>query len=237
MDTYIKPTPTQSKEARGLPRSRIERWAPIAGIAFVVLMVVGSMLVGDVPRPDAPAAEIAGYFADSDRQMSNIVGAYLWVFGALSFLWFLIRLRNDLSRAEGGTGSLSNLAYGAGVAFSAVWMASAAMFAAVPYAITLRDAPVSNPDLVRVLPAMGRLLLLLGGGFSGGLLLVVAAIVILRTRVFPRWLAGLGIVAAIALLFDVVYVNITPFWAWVLVASVVMLAPRKKPIPRPASAA
>jgi hypothetical protein len=31
--------------------------------------------------------------------------------------------------------------------------------------------------------------------------------------VFPRWLAGLGIVAAIALL-DVICVNITPFWAW-----------------------
>jgi NAD(P)-dependent dehydrogenase (short-subunit alcohol dehydrogenase family) len=34
-----------------------------------------------------------------------------------------------------------------------------------------------------------------------------------RPRVFPRWLAGLGIVAAIALL-DVICVNITPFWAW-----------------------
>ncbi|MGY4770752.1 hypothetical protein ACXC9Q_27885 [Kribbella sp. CWNU-51] len=36
---------------------------------------------------------------------------------------------------------------------------------------------------------------------------------------------------------DVVYVNSTPFWAWVLVASVVMLAPRKKSIPHPASVA
>jgi hypothetical protein len=34
--------------------NRIERWAPIAGIVFVVLIVGGSILVGDVPDPNAP---------------------------------------------------------------------------------------------------------------------------------------------------------------------------------------
>jgi hypothetical protein len=175
MHTNTKTTPAQSKEASGvLTISRTERWAPISGIAFVVLMVVGSMLVGDTPRPDASEQEIAEYLADSHRHHRNIIGAYLWV-GAIPFLWFLTRLRNDLRRAEGGTGALSNLAHGAGVAFTAVWMVSAATFAAVPYAITLRGAPVSDPDLVRLLPALGRLELLLGGGFSGLLVLLAAA--------------------------------------------------------------
>jgi hypothetical protein len=39
----------------------------------------------------------------------------------------------------------------------------------------------------------------------------------------PRWLAWLGIVATIAVVFDVIYVNIFPFWTWVGIASVVML--------------
>jgi hypothetical protein len=47
--------------------------------------------------------------------------------------------------------------------------------------------------------------------------------VIHRTSVLPRWLAWLGIVAAIALVFDVVYINIFPFWTWVGIASIVML--------------
>jgi hypothetical protein len=94
---------------------QIERWAPIAGIVFVALMVVGSIFVLDVPGPDAPEREIADYLADSDNHMRNIIGAYLWVVGALAFLWFLTRLRSDLRRAEGGTGALSNLAFGAGV--------------------------------------------------------------------------------------------------------------------------
>jgi hypothetical protein len=203
--------------------SRIERWAPIAGIVFVVLMVVGSMLVGDVPSPNAPQQRVVDYLADGANQTRNIIGAYLWVIGALVFLLFLMRLRNDLRRAEGGTGYVSNLAFGAGVAFSAVWMVAAAAFASVAYAVKLRHAPVSDVDLVRVLPPMGRLLLLLGGGFAGILVLLAASVVILRTGVFARWLGGLGIVAAIVLLFDVTYLNIFPFWTWVFIASVVML--------------
>ena len=147
--------------------SRFERWAPMAGIVFVLLMIGGGFLVSDVPNSDAANHEIAGYLADGDNHTRNIIGAYLWVIGALAFLCFLTRLRGDLRRAEGGTGALSNLAFGAGVAFAAVWMVSAAAYASVAFAIGLADAPVSDPDLVRVLPSLGGLLLLVGGGFAG----------------------------------------------------------------------
>jgi hypothetical protein len=207
---------------------RIERWAPIGGIVFVVLMVGGTFFIGDVPTADAPEQEITDYLADSDNHIRNIVGAYLWAVGALTFLWFLTRLRSDLRRAEGGTGAVANLAFGAGVVFAAVWMVSAAVFASVAHAVELRDAPVTDPDLVRVLLPMGLLLLLLGAGFAGVLLLLAASAVILRTAVLPRWLAWLGIVAAIALLFDLVYLNILPFWVWVFVASIVMLMQREE---------
>jgi hypothetical protein len=227
MNTTTKTASTQSRHLAGESKlSLFERWAPVAGIAFVVLMVVGSMLVSNVPSPDAPRAEIVDYLADGDRQMSNIVGAYLWVVGSLAFLWFLIRLRNDLRKAEGGRGTLSNLAFGAGVAFAAVWTVAASTFASVAYAVTLRDAPVTDTDLVRVLPPLGRLELLLGGGFSGILVLLATSAVIPRTGVLPRWLGGLAIAAAIALLFDAVYLTILPFWGWVLIASVVMLVRR-----------
>jgi Domain of unknown function (DUF4386) len=207
--------------------SQVERWAPIGGIVFVVLMVIGSIFVGDLPSADDSDQEIADYLADSDNHTRNIIGAYLWVVGALFFLWFLTGLRSDLRKAEGGTGVLSNLAFGAGVAFAAVWMVSAAALASVAYAIELGDAPVSDPDLVRVLAPLGGLLLLLGGGFAGLLVLLAAALAIFRTGVFPRWLAWLGIVAAIVLLFDVIYGNIFPFWVWVFVASIVMVRRRE----------
>ena len=228
MSTFVM-TDREAKAAGEIapPTNWFERGAPISGIAFVVLMVVGSMLVGDVPAPDAHGQAIATYLRDSGTHTRNIIGAYLWVIGALAFLWFLVRLRNDIRRAEGGTGSLSTLAFGAGVAFAAVWMVSAAAYVALPYAIELRDAPITDTQLVSVLPVSGRLSLLLGGGFSGVVVILAAVAVIFRTGVFPRWLGWLGIVASIVLLFDVVYITIWPFWTWVLVASIVMLTRRE----------
>ena len=215
-----------SGKTRPLDTSTLLRWAPIAGIVFVVCMVVGVMLVGDVPAPNSSTGKLATYLTDSHKHTLNIIGLYLWVIGALAFLVFLMRLRNDLRMAEGGTSPLSHLAFSAGVAFSAVWMVSASAFASVAYAIGLRHAPVTNTDLVRVLPPLGRLLLLLGGGFSGALLLAATAAVIFKTRFLPKWLAWLGVAAAITLLFDVLYHTIWPFWTWVLIACIVMLARR-----------
>jgi hypothetical protein len=224
-------TATPAALKRVVQGDALLRWAPIAGIVFVVLMLVGSRLVGDVPAPDATQQQIAAYLSDSANHTRNIVGAYLWVFGALVFLVFLVRLRNDLRRAEGGTGVLSGLAFGAGVAFSAVWMVSAVTFVAVANSIALRHAHVTSTDLVRVLPPMGRLLLLLGGGFSGLVVLLATAAVIMKTDVYPRWLAWLGIAGAVTLLFDVTYLSIFPFWGWVLVASIVMLTRRRQAAP------
>jgi hypothetical protein len=200
-----------------------QRWTALSGIVFVVLMLAGASFVTDVPKADASAQEIAGYLADSGTHTRNIIGAYIWVLGGLAFLGFVAGLRSLLRRAEGDPGTLSNLVFGAGVVFTAVWSASAVALAAVPFAVEFADAPVSDPDIVRVLPQLGSLLLLLGGGFAGILLLVATSVLALRTGALPRWLAWFGIVVATALVVDVAYMNILPLVAWVLVASVVLL--------------
>jgi Domain of unknown function (DUF4386) len=199
------------------------RWTALSGIVFVVLMLTGAFFVTDVPEADASAHEIAGYLADSGNHTRNIVGAYLWVLGGLAFLGFVAGLRAVLRRAEGGPGTLSSLVFGAGVVFTAVWSVSAVTLAAVAYAVEFSDAPVSDPDIVRVLPQMAGLLLLLGGGFAGILVLLATSILVFRTGVLPRWLAWFGIVVAIALVFDVIYMNIVPLLAWVVGASIVLL--------------
>lgn len=206
---------------------QVARWAPLGGIIFVVLMFVGTFFVADVPDPDAPQQQLATYLDDGGNHTRNLIGAYIWVLGALAFLWFATQLRSVLRRAEGGTGNLSNLVFGAGVIYSALMMASAVAFAAVAYAVGLRDATVSDPDLVRVLPQLAWMLLLLGAGFAGLVLVLTASIVSFQTGVLPRWLAWLGIVVAIVLLFDVLYVNIVPFLIWVLAASIVLLRRRE----------
>ena len=207
---------------------QLERWAALGGIIFVVLMVVGTTFVADVPDPDAPQQQLATYLGDSGNHMRNIIGAYIWVVGALAFLCFVTGLRSVLRGAEGGTGALSNLVFGAGVVFAAVWMVSAVAFSAVAYAVELRGATVSDPDFVKLLPQMAWMILLVGAGFAGLLLVLTTSILSLKTRALPRWLAWLGIVVAIALLFDVIYVNIVPLLIWVLAASIVLLRRREE---------
>jgi Domain of unknown function (DUF4386) len=205
-----------------------QRWAAFSGIVFAVLMLTGAMFVLDVPKGDASAQEITSYLSDSGNHTRNLIGAYLWVIGGLAFLGFSAGLRSVLRRAEGGPATLSNLVFGAGVVFTAVWSVSAAAIASVAYAVEFSDAHVSNPDLVTVLPSLGGLLLLLGGGFAGILLLAATSILIFRTRVLPRWLAWFGIIVAVSLVVDVVYVNIIPLVAWVLFASIALLMRKKE---------
>jgi hypothetical protein len=211
------------------------RWAALSGIVFVVLMLTGAYFVTDVPEADASAQEIAGYLADSGDHRRNIIGAYIWVLGGLAFLGFIAGLRAVLRRAEGEPGTLSSVVFGAGVVFTAVWSASAVALAAVAYAVEFSDAPVSDPDLVRVLPQLGSLLLLLGGGFAGILLVAATSILVFRTGVLPRWLAWLGIPVAVALVVDVTYMNILPFVGWVLVASITLLMRQEATVPAPES--
>jgi Domain of unknown function (DUF4386) len=205
-----------------------QRWSALSGIVFVVLMLTGAYFVTDVPAGDASAQEIAGYLDDSGNHTRNIVGAYIWVVGGLAFLAFVTGLRAVLRRAEGDPGMLSSLVFGAGVVFTAVWSVSAAALATVAYSVKFADAPVSDPDIVRVLPQVGSLLLLLGGGFAGIVVVLATATLIYRTGVLPRWLAWFGILVAIGLVFPVAYMNILPFVAWVLVASIALLRRQKE---------
>jgi hypothetical protein len=199
-----------------------QRWAALSGIVFVILMLTGAAFVIDVPKADASAQEIAAYLGDSGNHTRNVVGAYIWVLGGLAFLGFLSGLRSVLRGAEGDPGTLSSVVFGAGVVFTAVWSVSAATLASVAYAVEFSGAPVSNPDIVRVLPPLGSLLLLLGGGFAGILVTLATSALIFRTGVLPRWLAWLGIPVAILVVVDVTYMNILPFVGWVLVASIAL---------------
>ena len=71
-----------------------ERWTPLAGIIFVVLMFTGTFFVAyPIPAANAPQQQIADYLTDSGTHTRNIIGAYIWVVGALAFLLFVIPFR------------------------------------------------------------------------------------------------------------------------------------------------
>lgn len=203
--------------------SLLNRWAPLGGIIFIVLIVIGAGLIGDHPDPDAPEQEITDYLGDGDKHTLNIVGAYLWVLAGIGLLWFLTQLRSILRAAEGGAGTLSNLGFGAGVIFVGLLMASAGAIAAVAGAIEFRDAPDIDPDFVRIMPQMGYAMLLLGGGFAAIVLVLTTSAISLQTGVFPQWLTWLGFLAAIVLLFAIIFLPMIALLIWVLAVAIVLL--------------
>jgi hypothetical protein len=211
--------------------TQLARWAPIGGITFVVLLIVGLVLLTDIPSADASDQEITDYLTDSDVHIRNIIGLYLWAFAGAAFLWFLAHLRGVLREAEGQPGTLSTLAFGAGVLFVAALFVSAVAIGSIAGAIEFGSATEPAPDFVRMLPQMGFGILLIGGGFAAIVMLISASLVILQTGVLPQWLAWLGFVAAFALLFAAVFLPMIALPIWVLAVSIVMLMQREETAP------
>jgi hypothetical protein len=201
------------------------RWAPIGGVLFIVLLVVGVGFIGDHPDPDATAEEITEYLADSDKHTMNIVGYYLWAIAGVCLLWFLSHLRSILRDAEGGRGTLANLGFAAGIVFIACLAVGGAPIAAVAAAIEFRDvAPADiDPGFIRILPQMGYGIILVGGGFAALVLVLTTSIISLQTSVLPQWLTWLGFAVAVILLFAVIFLPMIALLIWVLAVSVTLL--------------
>jgi hypothetical protein len=201
------------------------RWAPLSGIAFVVAYVVGMILVR-TPDSNDPAETIAAYYAASkSHRVEMIVSAYILIAAGLLFLWFLSSLRSRLRAAEGGEGTLSTLVFGAGVVFVGMLSVGAVALAAVPGAISFgENGDIFGADAVQTAQSLGWGAILIGGMLSAAVMIFAASILTLRTGALPKWSAWVGILAAIALLFALVWIPQIALLIWALCVSGAMLA-------------
>ena len=86
------------------PRSDagIQRWAALAGVAYVVLFVVGVILIyNGAPDSSSAPAKVIAYYSDSGHRDRVNIGWVLAGLGVFFFLWFLSALR----QASGGSRS------------------------------------------------------------------------------------------------------------------------------------
>jgi hypothetical protein len=101
-------------------------------------------------------------------------------------------------------------------------MAAAACFMFVAGEITFADAPV-DPEIARVLPDLGWSFLLIAGAFAAIAMIDAASVLILRTGIFPAWIAWLGFVVAVVLLIAFLVFPIVALLVWVGVVSLALL--------------
>jgi hypothetical protein len=201
--------------------ARRDAWTPVAGILAAITFVVGIILAADSPDSTDTDAQVLAWYADKDHRVEVICGAYFLAFCALFLVWFGAGIRRRLLAA--GSGRLADIALGGAVLCAGLIAVGAAAVASVPAGQSLGGSPLSTADIARFLPSIGFGAILLFAMFGAIALIDAVSIVIYRTGILPRWLAWLGFLCAIVLLFGVVFFPIVALPIWLLAISIALL--------------
>jgi hypothetical protein len=195
--------------------SRLERLSPLTGAASVVLMVIG-VLVFNYYEFLPPAEKIAEFLNGNASLVST--GGYIGALAAFFLIWFTGSLRSALINREGGTGQLSTIAFGGGLAasialgISFIGIFAAGLRAGAPEGISPIGA-VSMYDFWTQLT--GQLFSIFMAVFIGA-----TAALSLRSGFFPAWFGWVSVLVAVGLLTPFAYAMLAIAFAWLLVVSI-----------------
>lgn len=175
-----------------------QRISALTGIAFAILMVIAFSVQGILPQADEPQSEVVRYFSTyHDDVMGGVV---MRIAAGIFFLWFMGTLRAVLAEAEGGTARLANVAFGAGILMLAAGLGAMASLASVAY----NAERGVDPNFASSMMVMTHIFFV-GGAMGMAWLLFATALVVVRTRVFSRWVASTGtIIGVIAVVLGIV---------------------------------
>ena len=194
-------------------------WAPLTGVAFLVVVIIGVVVMGQPPDSNHPAAEIANFYRDNESSIQ--LSAALITLAVLLLIFFAGYLRRELRQAEGEGGVLSLVAFSGAL----VLAVGAAFDATIAFAMA-DAADHIQPAQMQTLQALwdndfmpmalGTTVLLLAAGLS-----------IVRHRALAPWMGWVAIVLAVIGLTPAGFVAFLGGGVWIAVASV-MLALRAR---------
>jgi hypothetical protein len=212
---------------------RVARWVPANGVAFVLLVVIAS-LVKDAPDRDASEAELVSYYQESGNRSEEIVAFFLVGLALFCFLSFLGALRGFLARAEGEPARLTTAAVGSGVAFIALAVAAHVAADSVSWAAEIYDDFEVDPNTARLAQSLwyGFFVMSL---FAAAAMTLAASVLALHSHVFPTWLAVVGFLATICGLLGAFVITSLGVLAWILLVSLFMLREEVAPRTRQAT--
>jgi hypothetical protein len=200
---------------------RTERRTALWGLAFIAFFIAAAAIVVAAGEEPSDRAGIVAYYQDNDQ--FEIVGMLV---GAACFclLPFLGGLRSLLRRTEGDHDTMTGVAFGAGLVFTAILFALGACVSAIATAAEWQDNFRVDPDTAQVVDMFG-IWAAMYAGTAGGVLAGAASLVALRTKALPKWLAIAGFVVAVVgfagvLTYGAGFIAVV---AWILLASVTML--------------
>lgn len=110
---------------------RVERSAGYAGIAFVIISVVGLFVYGVPPTVGTPAATLVDFVAG--HRGTWLLAAWLTLPESAFFLWFLVQLRSFLRMVPGLDDGLPTYMMIAGVAAATMALVTATLQATLGF--------------------------------------------------------------------------------------------------------
>jgi hypothetical protein len=182
-------------EAAPTAEARWERFAPAGALGFVVCVGLGAVVLGEAPpSSQAPAGEIAAYFAE--HRLGQLRNMALVALGAFAFYpWFLGSLWQAIRRAEGGDGILAVVALVGGVSLLGPLLIQVAGWGAA----ALEAGPRRDPSIAVGMMDLGNTGFLLVP-FPAAVLVAATSLAARRGAFLPAWLARAGLpVAALVL--------------------------------------
>ena len=201
---------------------RPARFEYLSGALATVLMVGGGFMVSSteyLPPPD----RVLDFLNQNIDQI--FAGSYLGLLSSVLLIWFAGVLRESLRAYEGGTGRLSNLVFGGGVASTIMLTLAfatriaAAMRAYSDSGISVQSAVLLN-DLWSTL--MGNIL-----PFTFAVLVTACAVIAIRTDAFPTWFGRVSALLAVGMITPWNYIFIMFGMVWLLVVSLWLYAKAK----------
>jgi len=198
--------------------SRWERLAPLTGVVFVAIVVAVFAIGGSTPGEHDSAAKVQAYYAAHHDKHSAL--AFVMAIGVAFLVFFASSLRHDLRRM-GGTGQLSNAAFGGGVLAAAGFAILATVHVALANAgesvTTLSTTQTLNVlDNNDFIPAAAGLAVLV---FAAG----AAAV---RHGGLPKWLGWLGIVIGVVAFTPAGFIAFLAAGLWILIVSILLTQAR-----------
>lgn len=207
----------------------LERFAPLTGLAFVVLVLVAVIVGGETPSADDPIVKVVNYW--NDNQDQNIAASIIAAFSAVFLLWFAGVLRSVLAAAEGMPARLSNTAFGGAVVGAAGWtMLIAFNFAA---ADTAGEVAPQVTQTLSVLQA--DFFFPLAVGFS--VFLLATGLALVRIGILPAWMGWIALVLGVLAVTPAGFFAILGMLAWIVAVSLMLFMRGTPATPRTAGAA
>jgi hypothetical protein len=194
----------------------LERFAPLAGVLFIVLVILALIIGGESPSADDSVETVLDYVkGDKD---SAIAASVILALAVVPFLWFQGVLRSVLAAAEGPPARLANTAWaGAILVAVGVTLLSGFTFAA---ADSVDDVSPQVTQTLSVLQAD----LFFPVAVGTAVFLLASGLAIIRSGALPAWLGWVALVFGVAGLTPTpaAFLAVIVMLIWIAVVSVVL---------------